>query len=108
MAPNIPDDSDLATRRSTAVIRFVEGTSGTQLENLSNLFERHRQEGVCTFLIDLDGVSYISSTALARLVQLKKKANDENHDFQLINVSHHIHEILRTTRLLKFFFGEEA
>lgn len=104
----IPDDSDLATRRSTAVIRFVEGAGGTQLEQLTTLFKRHESEGVRTFLIDLDGVSYISSTALATLVQLRKKADKEGYDFQLINVSHHIHEILRTTRLLKFFFGDEA
>jgi len=105
--PNVPDDHDeLATRRSTAVIRFVEGAGGGQLEKLVTLFERHENDGVKTFLIDFDGVTYISSTALATLVKLRKRALDRNSEMQLINVSHHIHEILRTTRLSTFFFGE--
>lgn len=107
MKNRVLDSDDLATRRSTAVLRFVEGSSAKQLDDLEELFDRHEKQGVKTFLLDLDGVNYISSTALATFVKLRREALARGNEFQLINVSHHIHEILRTTRLLKFFFDDE-
>ncbi len=100
-------EEDLITRRSTAVIRFIEGGGASELEKMTKLIERHNKEGVTTFLLEFEGVNYISSTAIAILVRLKKFATDNEKDLQLINVSQQIHEILRTTRLLNFFFPDE-
>jgi anti-anti-sigma factor len=59
---------------------------------------------VRTFLVDLDGVAYLNSTALALLVRLKKRSIEGGYEFQLINVSSHVLDIMRTTRLRDYFF----
>lgn len=97
-------DEALATRRSTAVIRLAEGSTSAQIEDLSSRFARHAADGVTTVLVDLDGVNYLNSTALAMLVKLKHDGAARTVDVQLINVSHHVMDILRTTRLERFFF----
>jgi len=97
-----------ATRKSTAVLRFVEGSGPRQLDELKTKFQEHWDRGIRTFLVDLDGVSYVNSTALALLVRLRKEADSLNADFQLINVAVTVHDILRTTRLHEYFFDDSA
>ena len=101
------DERDsMATLKSTAVIRLADG-GGTLAEQLTAQFEAHEKEGVRTFLIDLDGVSYVNSSVLAILVRLKKRAVCNECQFQLFNISPHVMDILRTTRLQDFFFPQE-
>ena len=78
-----------------------------QLEGLRSKFDEHRAAGVRTFLVDFDGVSYVNSTALALLVRLKKDAQAAGAELQLINVARTVMDILRTTRLHTYFFGED-
>ena len=98
-------DETMVTRRSTAILRVSEGVTGPQLEDIRLRFQRHLNGGVTTVLVDLDGVNYLNSTALALLVRLKREGAEANVDVQLVNVTHHVMDILRTTRLERFFFS---
>jgi anti-anti-sigma factor len=104
MSSDLDADDGLATRKSTAVLRFPETGGAKALDELASQLTRHERGGVRTVLIDLDAVNYVNSTALAVLVRLRKESLDRGLDVQLVNVTPHVMDILRTTRLVSFFF----
>ncbi len=56
-----------------------------------------------SLILDLDGTSYIDSTVIGTLIRLQKSQRRNGGSFALCNLSEAVEEIIRKTKLLKYF-----
>lgn len=59
-------------------------------------------------VVDLKDLTYISSAGLACLLWTQKRLMDAGHRLKLVNVSKHIHDVLRYTSFQQVFEIETA
>jgi len=71
---------------------------------LDAVLDAAMDKGKYRFLLDLGGVSFISSRGLKSLLRVRKAARRFNRgDVRLVNLQPHIHEVLEFTGLLPLF-----
>jgi anti-anti-sigma factor len=70
------------------------------LERVRDLISAHGRDRL---LLDFDGVNYLSSTILGRLINLAHHARDEHNHLKLCNLRPDIQDVFRITRLEGFF-----
>ena len=58
--------------------------------------------------IDLSGVTFMGSSGLAMLVQIRKAATDAGMELRLVRVPERVTELLEITALTDFFAGADA
>jgi anti-anti-sigma factor len=84
---------------------LLELTVEGRLDNDSSVYFREEieaaaREGWHRILVDLNGVTYLSSSGIAALVDAKKRMDRLSGFFGIHNASPHVEQILRLTRLL--------
>ncbi len=84
---------------------LLELTVQGRLDNDSSVYFREEieaaaREGWHRILVDLNGVTYLSSSGIAALVDAKKRMDRLSGFFGIHNASPHVEQILRLTRLL--------
>jgi anti-anti-sigma factor len=85
---------------------LLELTVEGRLDNDSSVYFREEieaaaREGWHRILVDLNGVTYLSSSGIAALVDAKKRMDRLSGFFGIHNTSPHVEQILRLTRLLE-------
>lgn len=68
-----------------------------ELNSISDLVEHNK------LLLNFNGVKFMSSSVLGRLVQLNKKCKADKTDLKMCNISPEIMEVFKITRLNKVF-----
>ena len=88
------------------VVRF----KARKLVGEDNIFELGQElfrlvelDGVRKLLLNFDGVTYIASSVLGKLITLRKKMKDYGDILKLSNIRSDIYETFVTTRLNKLF-----
>jgi anti-sigma B factor antagonist len=89
-----------------AVVRFIDRRF-VDVQNIilmgEQLFALVDQDHRSKILLNLEGVEYISSDALAKFIGLNKKARGANAQLRLCCVDRDIYEVFEITRLNKVF-----
>lgn len=76
---------------------------GTELFDLASKVEAGQ-----SVLLDFATISYISSSALGKLITMNKKLKERSCSLKLINLNDDIMEVFEITRLNKFFVIEKS
>ena len=76
-------------------------------QNVMRVLERVRaligERGCDRVLIDFQGVNYLSSTILGRLINLARMAHASDARLKLCNIQPDVQDVFRLTRLESFF-----
>src|SRR5438270_13792600 len=88
---------DVTTVRFTTP-RFDDSNAQPIGQQLSDLVE---QLGLHKLRLDLDGVQYLASMGLAKLIALNKKVRAAGGDLQLFNVRPTVYEVFAVTHLTR-------
>lgn len=98
----VGDVSVITLVGSKWVDRGVIDEMGVELYSLVD------QEGLKKILVNLDGVEYLASQALGKLIALQKKSDNSGGKVILCNIDPVVYEVLEITRLDKFFRIEKT
>ncbi len=90
--------------------RNIEKSSLVVEEAFSQLEELISEHPECDWLVDLHGVSTVSSIAVARLIAIVRRVNINSGNIAMINVHSFVSSVLTTMRIVKVLslFTEEA
>jgi anti-sigma B factor antagonist len=99
-----PPALEVSSQPDRTVLRFV-GCDTFDEYNSPDLAERLSALPLAAlgehFLLDLDGVRYVSSTGLGALVDFNRRVRAAGGRFALANAAHAVREVLALTRLDK-------
>ena len=90
-------------REAGARVVLFRGRGLVTEQNVMRVLERAREmivdQGADRLVLDFDGVSYISSTILGRLVALHRLARDRGTALALCSLRPELHDVVRLARL---------
>jgi len=96
----------LNTRKTNGHI-IVEASgrleAGEPCVQLRELAKRLTTDGGRFFILNMEGISHMDSAGLGLLLSIYATIRNQGGDLKLLNVSHRVKELLRTTNLITIF-----
>lgn len=96
-------DLEPASRDETRACRLVGRFDAHESDQFRNYFDRAFERGLGIFIVDLSGVDFVDSTALAELVRAMKQLRHIGGDLVLRRPSNAVQIILELTKLNQAF-----
>ena len=96
---------DITTRKlKEHTIVYIKGeidlyNAGTLKKTMFNIAEK----GAESIILDMKDVPYVDSSGVGLLVVTKKKLENDNKQFALLNVNEDIYKVLKIAAFHKFF-----